>query len=615
MSEDFTLEELVSLPNFYHQRVSPEGDKVAFYWDKTGRIELYVMSLHDCSVRQLSDGEVSKSPRWPICWGVKGDYIYYHLDESGNEQNDIHRISLEKGHTEPVVTLEGQNIIGRPSPDGRYLCFNSDHGEQMNIFLKELPGGATQQLTDYENPAFGGIWHPEGKLIGFTTNETDDLKNMDAYLFDVEKEEVEKLPLGNKGSETDLHDWSPYGEQLLVSDDSSGYRKVGIYHLEEERLTWLTNVEREENPLAFGPEGEKVYATRSGPGGWEPLSYKLTDGESAHFFDLETGVVSAPEGRYGTITADGDFVFGHTTSAKRKNMLAYESESDSAEVLLEAEYGDIDPDLFQDSTHITYRSSDGLEVPALLYRPDDLDPEEKVPGIVYVHGGPHARATKSFDSFLQYLVNRNYGVLQPNYRGSTGHGKEYKEMIHGDWAGGDLEDVAHGGHFLADQDWIDEDKLIVFGGSYGGYMTYMQLVRKPELWATGVAYVGITDLISMYEESMEHFKYFLRQQMGDPQENEQLWRERSAITQIDNLQPPLLIVHGVNDPRCPISQARKFRDRLKEMGWEEGEQFEYVELGEEGHGSMDIKQRIQLFQTLEDYLRRRVKDLDSRGED
>ena len=145
MSEDFTLEELVSLPNFYHQRVSPEGDKVAFYWDKTGRIELYLMSLTDGSVRQLSDGQVSKSPRWPICWGVNGDYIYYHLDESGNEQNNIHRISLESGETEPVVTLKGQNIIGRPSPDGRYLCFNSDHGKQMNVFLKELPDGATHQ--------------------------------------------------------------------------------------------------------------------------------------------------------------------------------------------------------------------------------------------------------------------------------------------------------------------------------------------------------------------------------------------------------------------------------------------------------------------------------------
>jgi dipeptidyl aminopeptidase/acylaminoacyl peptidase len=108
----------------------------------------------------------------------------------------------------------------------------------------------------------------------------------------------------------------------------------------------------------------------------------------------------------------------------------------------------------------------------------------------------------------------------------------------------------------------------------------------------------------MYEKSMEHFKYFLRSYLGDPQENAPLWRERSAINYAENLRAKLFILHGVNDPRCPVDQARIFRNRLLELGRVEGEDFEYIELGEEGHGSKDIEQKRRIFQLIGDFLER-----------
>jgi dipeptidyl aminopeptidase/acylaminoacyl peptidase len=108
----------------------------------------------------------------------------------------------------------------------------------------------------------------------------------------------------------------------------------------------------------------------------------------------------------------------------------------------------------------------------------------------------------------------------------------------------------------------------------------------------------------MYEQSMEHFKYFLREQMGDPEEDGALWADRSAIHFAEHLRAKLLMVHGVNDPRCPVDQSRIFRDRLLALGRQEGVDFEYVELTEEGHGSSDIEQKIRTFQILADYLER-----------
>jgi len=135
----------------------------------------------------------------------------------------------------------------------------------------------------------------------------------------------------------------------------------------------------------------------------------------------------------------------------------------------------------------------------------------------------------------------------------------------------------------------------------------MQLVTYPSLWTTGVAWIGMTDLPALYEESMPHFQAMLEQQLGDPEANGDLWANRSAITHVENIEAPVFVIHGVNDPRVPISQAREFRDALEERrGWTEGEDFEYEELTEEGHGSTDVSQKIRAFELLGDFLDRRL---------
>jgi dipeptidyl aminopeptidase/acylaminoacyl peptidase len=169
-------------------------------------------------------------------------------------------------------------------------------------------------------------------------------------------------------------------------------------------------------------------------------------------------------------------------------------------------------------------------------------------------------------------------------------------------------DVAAGGRWLADREFVDADRLAVVGGSFGGFSTYTQLVRYPDLWAAGVAWVGITDLPALYEESMPRYRANLERQLGDPEENGALWRDRSPITHVGNLSAPLCIVHGVNDPRCPVSQARRFRDALLDRGLEAGEDgdFEYEKLGAEGHGSTDRKQKRRRFELLGAFLDRRL---------
>ncbi len=600
LKEEMPLKELVSLPEIYHPATSPDGNKIAFYWDKSGRNELYILEISSNEVKKLSDGQVPRNARWPIVWGGEGERIYFHKDEAGNEQNDIYSIDLN-GNVREEISAEGQCIIQDSSSDSSKILFTSTMEDQMNLYTYNRENEEIKKLTNYEEPITNAIYSPNNEFIAYTTNELENKENQDIYLSKSNGKDIKKIDIGEDGAEAKVNDWTKDGRYLLISDNSKDKDRCGIYDLKTDEPEWYGDKKYEERAIALSPEDNGFIALRGRKSAWMPIYIDL-EGESKEL-DLPEGVSVFPNHASGmTFSSNKSLIFGHTTSNSKKEIYQYDLEEDEFQVLLSADYGEIDPDKFVEADYLTYESFDGLEIGALLYDSG----ERPSPGLVMVHGGPHGQATKSFDLYVQFLVNRGFTVLQPNYRGSIGRGREFKNKIHKDWGGGELEDIAKAGEWLKNREWIDEDQVAVFGGSYGGYSTYMQLVKKPELWTTGIAWIGITDLHKMYEESMPHFKSFLEEQMGDPEENKELWEERSAINHIDNIEKPIQIIQGKNDPRCPVSQARIFKDALEEIGWEEGEDFAYNELGE-GHASTDINQKIKTFEILEDFLDREMR--------
>ncbi|MCU4717227.1 S9 family peptidase [Halapricum hydrolyticum] len=614
MSSDPTvpLEDVAGLPEFYHPTISPDGSRVALYYDETGRNELYVLDRASGERRQISNENVPRDARWWIRWGASGDEILFHRDEAGNEQNDLYTISLD-GDVEEVLAVDGQGLLFDVADDA--ILFGSDEGKQLNLYRHDRESDRTIQLTDYDQPIRGAQFSPSGDRIAYVTNESRQLENTDVYVATADGSDPRTIAVGTEGSETQLHDWLPGGNRLLVSDDTEDRRRVGVYDLATESVTWLGPHEAEESGVAVGLNGQRALTTRTRGAAVVPVVYDLEtlDGRE---LDLPEGAVSFHVAG-GSVFADAStVVFGHSTPAERKRLLAYDLDADDYRVLLDAEYGSVDPDVFVDAEYVTYESpgatpeSEMYTIGALLYDPRDGtargDDKADIPAVVFPHGGPHAQTQRQFDVYTQFLVSQGYAVLRPNYRGSTGRGREFKRAIHGDWGGDEQADIAEGGRWLMNRQWIDADRVAVFGGSYGGYSVYCQLTQYPALWTTGIAWIGITDLHRLYEEDMPHFQHQLRMQMGDPEENYELWRERSPIEHVDAIERPICIIHGANDPRCPIGQARRFRDALEERGWEDGTDFEYHELGEEGHGSTDIQQKIRAFEILGDYLDRRL---------
>lgn len=604
--EENILEELASLPSFHHPTVSTDGSKVALYYDISGRNELHVIDVETGEIEQWSNGEVPRNARWWVAWAGDSERVFFHLDDAGNEQNDIHMINAE-GAVESVVEVDAQAIIHDVSEDGETLLFGNNDDGQMNVYRHDMSTGDTSKLTEYDRAVWGSVISPDGSRFAYSTNETDDYDNRDVYIADIDGSNPRNLSIGEIGAESSPADWHPDGDRLLVSDNTEDLTRAGIYNLERDEVTWYGELEANELPVAFMPTGDRFLAIRTRNAAIMPVVYDIETGDSKEL-DIEEGVSSFGgiySGAANAVIDDDRVLLVHTTPDRRPEILVYHLDTDEYEVLLEAEYGSLDPEIFVDTEYFRFKSHDGLDIGALLYdsgqRPSPL--------IVNPHGGPRAADFKSFNLYTQFLLTRGYSVLQVNYRGSMGRGREFVELLIDDWGGDEQADIAAGvEHVLDTYDWIDPDRVAVFGGSYGGYSAFMQLLQYPELYDAGVAWIGVTDLVDMYENTMPHFRTELMEKyLGSPSDNPELYEERSPTSLVDNLAAPLLIVHGINDRRVPISQARIFKGRLDEAGYVEGEDgdYEYVELGEEGHASTDIDQKIRMFQTLDDFLDRR----------
>ncbi len=583
------IEKLASLPSFYLPRLSPKGDLLAFFGDYSGQMEIYIKDLKTGDTRQVTNGDAPRSIRAQFIWHPDNKHIIFPRDRDGDENHNLFLLNTKTGNIKQLTSYSAQHYPVDVDKDGKYLSLTSNREGQLNLFLLNLDSGELEQMTSFPRPVSGGNWSPDGKGIYFNTNETQDTRNNDIYLLNLENRTTQKIFSSGAGHSDHCQKVSPCGKYLGLNTEKEGRTQAAILHLETGTVYYPKTGEAESHFMDFSPSSEKCLIRIN-----HNASLRLRE------YDLFTGKISNPEPESG-FTSWGEYkseeeifaLFEDTTH--RPELISFPGKK----LIIPASYNGYKPEDFVPGRLISYPSIDGLEIQAILYLPPGKGPH---PAIVMVHGGPLSQDFLAFNPFCQFLTSLGFAVLRPNYRGSTGYGKEFREKILGDIGGMEAEDVARGAKFLESLPEIDSERILCIGGSYGGYMTYWQLVTRPEQWAGGIAWIGITDWEKLFDSSVEHFKYLLEHIFKARPEKSKLYRERSPIHLAENLRAPLQIIHGVNDPRVPLEQALIFRDKLKELGYEENQDFFYEELTEEGHGTQDIQQKIRIFKLMEKFL-------------
>ncbi|PYE56456.1 S9 family peptidase [Deinococcus yavapaiensis] len=582
---------------------------MAFYWDKTGRFELYVMNLRSRELRQVTNGEAPKAPRANFVWSADDRALIFSKDRDGDERQALFVANVETGEVRALQHDEtAMDYAYDAHSDGRRILVNSTREGQLAVYtydLAESSANAWTRLTNFAAPAVPGEISPDGTRFTFTTNETADFKNRDGYVAAIDGGHVRQVFSRGVGSQDAVGAWHPGGRLVATRTDADGVGRVGLLDVESGETRPLTSGANDESAGRFSPNGRWLSVSRNHEASMLPVLYDVETGEERTLL-LPPGVAVGAQ-----FVLGGDkLIVLHSASNRRAELLLYDLATDTFEVLLAADYGSIDPDVFVEAESVWYESEGGARVHALLHAPRGDGP---FPALVHVHGGPTAQFFRGFDLLTQFLVSRGFVVLSPNIRGSTGYGVPWRDANIKDWGGDDLEDVVAGARFLKSRPNVDSQRVGVFGGSFGGYMSYFAAVRKPDEFKVSVPIVGITDLHRLYEDNsrvMPQLGYYFRSMMGDPLEDADLWRDRSAITHAANLKAKMLILHGANDPRCPLTQASAFREKLVELGRREGtrpdDDFEYHVFHDEGHGSGDIQGKIREYRLLADFLERRL---------
>ncbi|PSQ20074.1 S9 family peptidase [Halobacteriales archaeon QS_8_69_26] len=617
MPDTDTAEAFARLPTFAFPTVSRDGGEVALYYDGTGRRELHVVDVETGTREQWSNGEVPRDGSAGLRWAADGDRVFFHADEDGDERYDAYAIDRE-GVVETVLATEGSVGVQDVGPDGDRLLLGITSDGQPNLHAYDLDGGELTPLTDFDGPGGGGRFSPSGDRISYGVIDPEDYLGRTLYVADADGSDPRALDVGEPDSRSRVADWHPGGDRLLVRDDAGEYVRSGVYDLRTESVTWYGDAEFAERPRFFLPGGDRFVAVRIRPVTTVPVAYDLETGQ-AREFDVPEGVTwfgRIPSGNY--VVNDDRVLLTHTAPRTRPELWVYDLAADDYRVLVPADYGPFSPSDFADVEHVRFRSDGVPETPARAVDHDPSDEywidallwdsgERPSPLVVYPHGGPRARNAKEFHQYTQFLALLGYSVLHVNYRGSTGRGRSFHEELYGDWGGAEAGDVATGlEHVLAEYDRIDENRVAVFGRSYGGYLAYWQLLQYPDLYDAGVADLAESDLPDMHENSV--LTGWVEKHLGTPEGNPDLYEERSPTTHADDLDAPLFILHGVNDPRVPVSQARLMREALSDAGYEEGPggDVEYLELEGEGHGSGDVERTVRRFELLRDFLGRRI---------
>ncbi|MGA7077441.1 MAG: S9 family peptidase [Terriglobales bacterium] len=593
---------------------SPDGKTVAFISNLSGRNNLWLVPAEGGWPTQLT---VSNERQTSPTWSPDGKWIAYMSDYDGDEQWDIFLVSPKTGQ---VKNLTNTREIAEESPtwshDGRFLAYivkpKTSSVFEIDVYdtvLRDVKHLTTGTAKDRMNVA--PIWSADDKFIVYTQEQS---KGTDSNIFLVDAATAQSTLLTPHDGERiySANDISPDGKNVLITSNAgNGYDNVGLLDVASKKIRWLTQDKWEISGECFSPDGKFLTYTANIDGNADIYLYDIAAAK-ARDLGLPRGV-NHVAGNPSPFTPDGSrMLFSHTGPTAPGDLCVYtfsdkRSHPNISRQLTNSLVGGVQAEDMVVPYLVHYPSKDGKwTISAFVYVPYNLPRNAQHPAIVYVHGGPTAQTMNNFNRFVQYMANQGYLVIAPNYRGSTGYGKEFQQANLFDMGGGDLQDVLAAADWIQQTGYVDPKKLILMGGSYGGYMTMMGVTKAPEVWAAGVPIVPFVNWFTEIQNEDPVLQQSDLATMGDPEKNKALYEDRSPINFVDRIKAPLYLLAGGNDPRCPKEEAQQVVEAVKKRGGV----VEYKIYENEGHGFSKVENQIDAYKRVAEFLKAHVPPAD-----
>ncbi|MHA1407901.1 MAG: prolyl oligopeptidase family serine peptidase [Candidatus Heimdallarchaeaceae archaeon] len=576
MRKKLDPEKLIKLPTFSLHPYFTKHDKLWFFSDIDGPSKAYEINLEDFSYKPFKE-HLDLGILSAFIWLEEGKKLLINRDTQGDEQYNICLYDCETEiETKLTDTPKNKEVFLDISSDKKFLLLKSNRNNTDNLYTLNLETNELTQITFHDAPIYGGAFWSSKNTIYYSARATDNKKNVDVWIVSEDGIDNRQLLSLSDDSIDSVVDISKDGELVLISSDAKGIEQPLVFNTKTQEIIWLGNDKFNERAIQISKDKKYVLILRDEAERIYPVIYA---------FDSKDIIIPKIAGTIykAQFTSDNKYLFYYRSDPQTPTILAlYELSSHKETPIIEPpiEYTKND---FYKPEFIKYKTFDGREIGAVLYKPD-IEKGKKYPAIVLAPGGPGGRLLFTFFPFAQMVVDAGFVFISPHVRGSFGYGKEFRDLIFYDIGGGDAQDYLYVKKYLESLDFIDTDKIGITGGSYGGYMTYLQLTKYADAgWNAGVANVGITSWKTMYDAGMPAYKHFIETLFGTYEENRDLWEDRSPLNFVEKIKAPILIIHSVNDPRCPVGEARQFKEKLLQLNKKEGVDFSYIEIANEGH--------------------------------
>ncbi len=603
---------------------SPDGQHIAYLSNTTGIPQAWLIPTFGGEPQQLTFGPDAVRGVW---FSPVRHELIFSMDRGGDEYTQLYRLFGIGGDTEHAIGdgWDFENLTDNPkaihtfggwSHDGTRIAFsaNREDASRFDVHVLDLANRERQRPEDARHePRLlakgpGGYftaleWSPDDRFILVERAESN--ANQDLYIVEVATGQAHHMTPHEGDVRYQAAAWA--NEKIIVCATTHG----GLDR------PMLSSIDIAMGPIQIArkakPEVESIAVSRHGK--WMAVQNNA-DGSSEV---LLTGSQHQKEivlpSSHGVLSAfafsPDENILAMVWEGPRRNpdiwtIDLFDPESAPVQLTHSSRAGlpfseFIRPEL------IRYKSFDGREIPAWWYPAKELPrltSEARLPPvIVYPHGGPESQTRPNFSALFQYFLARGYAILAPNVRGSSGYGTAFMNLDNVEKRMDSVADLAHAAYWLRDAKKGDPLRIAVYGGSYGGFMVLAALTHYPDLWAVGIDVVGICNFVTFLEKTGDWRRSHREKEYGNLREHRDFLEKISPIHHVDKIKCPLMVIHGANDPRVPVGEAEQIVAALKARNVP----VEYLRYEDEGHGLVKLKNRLDAYPKMAEFLDRHLK--------
>lgn len=575
--KQYTIEQFFKTVSFGGGDFNKQENKILIHDNSTGIFNVYEIDLATKEKKQLTNSV--KESYFAIGYVPGTSNFLYSADKGGNENSHIYLQNTDGSVTDLTSgEKEKAGFFGWNRPrTAFYYTSNLRDPKFFDVYKMNASDWKPALLYKNEQGLNVNSISPDENWFLLTKSVTTDKNEM--YLLNRNTNELKKL-----STETEAT-WQPQGFEL---DNSAFYYTTN----DGSEFSYLVKYD-----IASGKQ-QKIFTDK-----WD-VSFMFTS-ETAKYrvvgvnedgrgkillFDHKTGKpLSFPKLKDGSVQgvnfsrSEKNMIVYVTSDRSPVNLYSFNFATQKLDKLTNSLNPEIDPADLVDAEVVRFKSFDGLQIPAIFYKPRNASASNKVPALVWVHGGPGGQSTAGYSQAIQYFVNHGYAILAVNNRGSSGYGKSFYKMDNKNHGDKDLKDCVWGKKWLAQQSYIDPAKIGIYGGSYGGFMSLAGIIQYPNEFKVGVDLFGVTNWLRTLQSIpsyWESFRKALYDEMGDPATDSVRLRSISPLFNTDKIKTPLLVLQGSNDPR--VLQVES--DEIVAGAKKNGTPVEYVLFPDEGHG-------------------------------